>query len=315
VVARLPAGLIRVVPPAADADIARAEAALGCTLPHAYASFLRSFDGADLFHETLLIAGVGQQAPRALTELAQDREEELVFAEAQSGYRFALDASGRVWRYDPGAEERALAGTGFERWLDATVAREQILFGPDGEYAPDVFDLGGEEVVPQVALRQAERALKADPGAAEAQHARGLALVRLGRLQPALAAFAAAAELDGDNPWPWFDLGRTALELDRPGEALAAFRRAAALESGPTGARLAAWGARAAAEAGDGAAAAALRAEALARDPTLVDGLRHALDDARQHQDGDGEREAAALLTAIAPDAPLPPPRRRLPLA
>ena len=93
-VARLPAGLIRVVPPAADADIARAEAALGRTLPHAYSSFLRSFDGADLFHETLLIAGVGQQAPRALTELAQDREEELVFAEAQSGYRFALDASG-----------------------------------------------------------------------------------------------------------------------------------------------------------------------------------------------------------------------------
>ena len=62
---RLPAGLIRVVPPAADADIAGAEGALGHAMPAAYASFLRSFDGADLFHESLLIAGVGPQAPRA----------------------------------------------------------------------------------------------------------------------------------------------------------------------------------------------------------------------------------------------------------
>ena len=69
--ARLPAGLIRVVPPAAPADIASAEAALGRALPDAYASFLRSFDGADLFHETLLIAGVGPGAPRALTDPAR----------------------------------------------------------------------------------------------------------------------------------------------------------------------------------------------------------------------------------------------------
>ena len=314
-VARLPTGLIRLVPPAAPADVARAEAALGRALPSAYASFLQSFDGADLFHESVLVAGVGPDAPRALTELAQDRPDELMFAEAQSGDRFALDAGGRVWRYDPGAEERALAGTDFARWLDATVAREQVLFGPDGEYAPDVFDTGGEEVVPKVALRQAERALKVDPGAADAHHARGLALAHLGRLQPAMAAFATATELDAHNPWPWFDLGRTALELGRAGEALAAFRSAAALEGGPTGARLAAWGTRAAAEAGDGAAAAALRAEALARDPALLAGLRHALDDARQHDDRDAEREAAALLTAVAPGDPLPPPRRRLPLA
>ena len=98
-----------------------------------------------------------------------------------------------------------------------------------------------------------------------------------------MEAFAAASELDARNPWPCFDLGRTALELGRAGEALAAFRRAAALESGPTGARLAAWGARAAAAAGDAGAAEALRAEALARDPALLAGLRHALDDARQH--------------------------------
>ena len=83
----------------------------------------------------------------------------------------------------------------------------------------------------------------------------------------------------------------------------------------PDRARLAAWGARAAADAGDAARPQAMRAEALARDPALLDGLRHALDDARQHADRDAEREAAALLTAMAPDQPLPPPRRRLPMA
>ena len=189
-IARLPAGLIRALPPAAPEDVARAEAALGRPLPASYASFLRSFDGADLFHESIVIAGVGAGAPRSLAALAQDRPGELVFAEALSGDRFALDAAGRVLRYDPGADERAVAGSTFDRWLDATVAREQILFGPDGEYAPDVFDPLGQEIVPTIALRQAERALKVDPGAADSEHARGLALARLGRRETALAALA-----------------------------------------------------------------------------------------------------------------------------
>ena len=119
-IARLPAGLIRARPPAAPDDIARAEAKLGRALPAAYASFLRSFDGADLFHETVVIAGVGRGAPRALTALAQDRPGELVFAEALWGDRYALDADERVLRYDAGADERALAGSSFDRWLDAT---------------------------------------------------------------------------------------------------------------------------------------------------------------------------------------------------
>jgi len=168
-IARLPAGLIRARPGAPPDAIARAEAALGRPLPDEYASFLRSFDGADLFHESVLIAGVGAGAPLALGALAAERADEIVVAEALSGDRFALDAAGRVLRYDPGAEERALAASSFVRWLDATVAREQILFGPDGEYAPDVFDPSGQEIVPTIALRQAERALKVDPGDADAE--------------------------------------------------------------------------------------------------------------------------------------------------
>ena len=206
-VARLPAGLIRPMPPARPTDIAAAEAALGRTLPDIFASFLRSFDGADLFHETVVIAGVGRAAPRRLTELPPlaDHPDELVFAEGLSGVVLSLDAEGRVVRNDVGAEERAIAGSNFDRWLGATIAREQVLFGPDGEYAPDVFDPSGQEVLPHIALRQAERALKVDPGAAADEHARGLALARLGRGDAAREAFAAATTLDPENPWPWFD--------------------------------------------------------------------------------------------------------------
>jgi tetratricopeptide (TPR) repeat protein len=310
--ARLPAGLIRVMPPAAAGDLDRAAATLGRALPAAYLSFLRSFDGADLFHESVLVAGVGPSAPLDLADLEQSCPGELVFAAAAGGDRYALDEGERVIRHDAGADERALAGTSFPLWLDATVARGQVLYGPDGEYAPDVFDPSGEEVTPLIALRQAERALKVDPGAADAEHARGLALARLGRIEAAVEAFGAATALDPHNPWPWFDLGRSALEGGRGETAADAFQRAAALETGPAGARLLAWAARAAASAGDGARAAAVRTEALARDGGLVEALRRAADAAAVEADPDAHAEALALLGAIAPEAPLV--RLRLPV-
>jgi tetratricopeptide (TPR) repeat protein len=308
--ARLPAGLIRVMPPAPADELAGAAAALGRSLPEVYAAFLQSFDGADLFHETVLIAGVGPRAALRLTELPQERAGELAFAVGAAGERYALDAEGRVVRTDAGADERALAGSSFARWLDATVAREQVLYGPDGEYAPDVFDPSGEEVTPLVALRQAERALKQDPGAAGAAHARGLALRRLGRGAAAVDALDEATALDPENPWPWFDLGRAALDDGQNARAVAAFARAAELDDGPEGGRLLAWAARAA---GTGAEADRLRAAALARDAGLVESLRRAVDAAAADQDPEAEAEAAALLAAIAPGQTAVA-RRRLPI-
>ena len=213
----------------------------------------------------MLIAGRRTDGARCgSTDLPQDRAGELVFAVGAAGERYALDAEGRVVRTDAGADERALAGSSFARWLDATVAREQVLYGPDGEYAPDVFDPSGEEVTPLVALRQAERALKQDPGAAGAAHARGLALRRLGRLAAAVDALDEATALDPENPWPWFDLGRAALDDGQNARAVKAFARAAELDAGPEGGRLLAWAARAA---GTGAEAdTRCGAAALARD-------------------------------------------------
>jgi tetratricopeptide (TPR) repeat protein len=316
--ARLPDGLIRPAPPASPASIARAEARLGAALPPEYASFLRSFDGVDLFHEAIVVAGVDDAAPRALLALNETLGEarasvarrELIFAEAVAGDRFALDERGRVLRLRAGSDERILAGSGFERWLDATIARERLLYGPDGEFAPDVFDDDGEEIAPAVVLKQTERALKIDPGSAEAQHERGVALRRLGRMGPAIEAFAAATALDPDDPWPWFDLGRTALveARDLP-RALQAFEHAAAREAGPSGARLLAWAARAALLAGDEKAAGQARRAAFARDPTLLDALLRAEAQAALESDEEARAENEALRVALAPASA---PRRSL---
>jgi tetratricopeptide (TPR) repeat protein len=307
--ARLPDGLIRPAPPATLSEIAAAEGALGARLPAEYASFLRSFDGADLFHEAVVIAGVGPAAPRALLELGS-RAGELVFAEAVAGDRFALDGAGRVWRLRAGSDERILAGSSFGLWLDACVARERLLYGSDGEFAPDVFDEDGEEIAPATVVRQMERALKVDPGSAEAEHERGVALRRLGRGEKAVEAFAAATALDPENPWPWFDLGRTALAVGRDlPRAREAFLRAAEREPGPAGARLLAWAARAALAAGDEAEAAEARRNALARDPGLLDQLSRAESQAAQEGDQDARAENEALRLALAPRSA---PRRSL---
>ena len=148
-VARLPDGLLR-PGPAADAEaIAAAVLALGRELPDDYASFLQSFDGADLFHESVVIAGVGASSPLQLCDLNTERPlAELAFAETAAGDRFVFgDAAGAkpgaVFRVRAGSEERVLAGSDFTRWLDATVARDQILYGSDGEFAPEVFDDDG----------------------------------------------------------------------------------------------------------------------------------------------------------------------------
>jgi hypothetical protein len=309
--ARLPAGLIRVGPPARPEDLLRAEAALGRPLPAAYADFLRSFDGADLFQETVVIAGVGPEAALRLDDLAENAAPPLLFATGAADERYGLLDDGRVVRQDAGSDERALAGSSFGAWLDATVAAHQILFGPDGEYAPDVFDPSGEEITPVIALRQAERALKQDPGAAGWAHAQGVALTRLGRTRAAVDALERAAQLDPDNPWLWFDLGRAALEAGQGGRAAEVFQRAAALEAGPGGAMLLAWAARAQSQAGGGPPQRQLADEALRRDPGLPASLARAIESAAADGDDAAQAEATALLAAVDPAA-IPPPRVRL---
>jgi len=314
---RLPGGLVRTGPPATAEALAEAEAALG-PLPAVLRSFLQSFDGVDLFHEAVLIAGVGQEAPLALPALNADAGPELVFAEAPGSDRFALRADGAVLRLRAGDDqnepERWLAGSSFERWLEALVAHQRVLYGPDGEFSPDAFEPDGAEILPLVALRQAERALKLDAGSAELHHERAVALRRLGRQADSRQAFAKAAALDPQNPWTWFDLGRAALVegVSRGGEALDAFERAARLRQGPESAQFWSWAARAAQLVADPDRLATCRREALALVPDLGAALKRARDAAATEEDPEALAEAEALLAAL--EDPIGPGRKRLPV-
>jgi tetratricopeptide (TPR) repeat protein len=313
---RLPVGLIRPGPAATSAAIASAEAALKTQLPPSYVSFLRSFDGADLFHEAVLLAGVGDAALRRLVDLNPPRagKTTVIFAEIAGGDRFAFGTEGRVLRVRPESDERWISGGDFARWLDGLVAYHRVLYGPDGEFAPDVFEADGSEVVPVIALRQTERALRLCPDSAEWHHERGVALRRLGRFTQAKEAFARAATLDPENPWPRFDEGRAALALGPAGarEAGAAFEAAARLDRGEAASRLWAWAARAAALEAAPARQALCRHEALTREPALADQLLRARDAARDEGNPDEIAEAEALLDAV--QAPIQGGRVRLPV-
>jgi len=326
----LPAGLIRPGPPADQTAIAAAETRLGAEekagtklkLPPAFAAFLRSFDGVDLFHEAVVVAGVGPAAARRLHELrdpeASDHAEMknlLVFAEAVGGDRFAFDGDGRVLRLRAGSDERWRSGGDFERWLDGTIAHHRILYGPDGEFSPDAFEPDGAEVVPVIALRQTERALRACDDSAEWQHEQGVALRRLGRLAEAKDAFARAAALDPENPWPRFDGGRVALELGpaTAREARLGFSEAARLEKGEAAARFWVWAARAALLGAEPDQVRVCRAAAVAAEPDVASSLRRARDAAQDDEDDpDALAEAEALVAALEDD--IPTGRARLPV-
>jgi hypothetical protein len=309
-VSRLPAGLVRLSPPATEAEVSAAEAALGRSLPPSFVSFLRSFDGADLFHESVVIAGVGVGTPRRLVDL--DREHGrpsgggVVFADTPAGDRFAFRLDGAVIHCRGTAatsdEERWLSGSDFSRWLDALVSHQRLLYGPDGEFSPDAFEEDSGDVLPGVALKQAEKGLRLDPGAAELHYERGVALRRLERDDDAREAFRRAAELDPENPWPWFELGRAALDAGVAGarDALDAFERAGRADrTAESGARFWIWAARAALLLGAPERLAACRSQALSLAPDVAGALHRARDAAAQGGDPHALEEAEALVAAL----------------
>ena len=131
---------------------------------------------------------------------------------------------------------------------------------------------------------------------------RGARAARLGRQDAALAAFRTATELDAGIPGRCSISAAPRWRSTSPAPPLPAFRRAAAAarEDADRGAPAGLGRARG----GRGrrrAAAAALRAEALARDPRLIEGLTRAASAAGEDADDEARDEEIALLEAVAP--------------
>ena len=199
----------------------------GAPLPDDYASFLRSFDGADLFHESVADRGRRRAARRAPLDGAARRiaPGELVFAEALSGDRFALDADGRVLRYDAG-RRRARAGRArpsLAGWTRPWRASRSCS-APTASTRPTCSILRARRSPRRSRCARPSARSRSIPAPRTPSTRAGSRCARLGRRDAALAAFARARPSSTpDNPWPWFDLGRTALALGQ------ARRRAARL--------------------------------------------------------------------------------------
>jgi tetratricopeptide (TPR) repeat protein len=226
-------------------------------LPEEYRNFLRSWDGADLFHEDMHI--------RSAAECAREAGE-LVFAEDAAGSRFAF-AEGGIVEYEADTGLRWRAATSLERWLDGVMAQGALLYEPEGEFREGVF--AGEELEPAIELKLLRKRVRLDPEAPKPHFDLGMMLARQGHPREAERELARAVELDEGAPWPWFELGKLRFRKgDLPG-AVSALARAA--ETEPTHEHagfFCAWAARAAHAMGD-ARVAKFREQALSRDPGL----------------------------------------------
>jgi tetratricopeptide (TPR) repeat protein len=277
--------------PARAEAVAAAEKRCGFPLPPSFREFLRDHDGGGLFHEAYVIWPAARIGPHGF---GSEGDATLSF----DARRARSDGEMPVVRFEPGAGERFTVGSRFDRWLEAVLAREDLVYDADGEFK-DVFEEHGPDLRPEVMRRREERALRADPDAPATHYELARLHARDGRLPAAVACLERAVALEPTFLWAHFEMGRLQRELGRPVEAMASFERAASLD--PEQAPVAyAWAARIAAERGDRNAASRLRARVRLLDPGF----------ARRHREigrilleaGDGNAaDMLALALAIDP--------------
>jgi tetratricopeptide (TPR) repeat protein len=270
-------------------DLGDAEPSPPEALPAELRELYRSWNGARLFADTIVIVPAAQVTA------------------APSGWRIGewpegtleLDSDGRVRsRDDDGAA--IVVGSSLERFLAAVMAREGVLVDREGEFK-DVFDEDG--ITPRARARQTEVALKLD-GLAAAWHLEAAERAFAEGDDAAVeAALARAVAIDEGAGEAWALLGALQRRAQRLDAAEASFARAAAAApTAATRAERAAEAARAASEAGreearagHAATARAADAEAVAR--WIAEG-RALLDGG----DAEGALNRATLAAAVDPD-------------
>jgi len=291
---------------------------LGRPLPSQLERFLRSWDGAELFQESVRLYGVENGFGSLLAANTTDRPaglrpRDLVFGDTSAGELLVLDENERVVRLrglddDEGApnvnatwDERWLSGTSLEAWIAATVTHDLPLYDSEGEFVLEAFEEDGLALVPNFALKLARKVLKKDPESAELHHALGVAERRNEHISEAAKAFSDAAALDPKNPWIWFDLGRSLLELDAWQPAAEALGNAAknALGSPSQAARFYAWQAVAYKQQPSEPSRLAATEQALVLWPTLQADLQKAAAAAVMEDDRDAYEQLEPLLDAF----------------
>jgi hypothetical protein len=261
----------------------------GKTLPGQLADFYRSWDGARLFADTIVIVPVGAFDGVTLGEWPDGALE--------------IDGDGRVRARD---EDGAaiVVGSTLEKFLAAAMAREGLLVDREGEFR-DVFD--EDDIDERVADKQTRAALKLDPGAAAWHLEAAERAFADGDDAAAEAGLARAVALDEGAGDAWALLGALQRRSGRLPAAAASFARAyEAIGAGGVRAERAGEAARAASEAGDDAAR---RKHADASRAADSGAVARWLDEAQKRLetgDGEGALNRATLAAAVAPDEAAP---------
>lgn len=247
--------------PATAEALESASRRCGFALPPSFRDFLTAHDGGTFFHEAYGI--------RACAELLPDtigwEGDATLYLDAK---RAGKDGELPVVRFEPGAGQRFTVGSRFDRWLDAALARESLVYGPDGEFR-DVFDAATAELRPDIMRKREERALQADPDAPATHYELGRLHAHAGRPRRAMEHLERAVDLEPEFAWAHFELGRLQREARRGPQAVDSFLRAAELD--PEQAPVSyAWAARVSAEHGDREGAGRLRARVRLRDPAFA---------------------------------------------
>ncbi|MSP60497.1 MAG: tetratricopeptide repeat protein [Myxococcales bacterium] len=282
---------------ATPAAIALAEERLGCPLPESFREFLAQWNGSFLFHDDYSLFGVAGARPE-LDRLTSDGGE-VIFGETPSG-GLRFDARGRVIFLDAETEARTVFGSEFERWLDALMAREGLIYDREGEFRADAFE--GADLAARIERKRAEAAIRADPDSPGWREELARLLEEAGQLEPAAQAYEEAVALDPSAAGAWFALGKLRRSAGDEAAASRAFQSAGEAEREPEESAFAlAHAARSARAAGMTPEADAIAARVLAAAPAFV-ALQRA---AAEHLAAEGEHDVAldrlALAEAVAP--------------
>lgn len=265
---------------------------LDASLPEAVEAICREFNGAELFHESLvLLPG---------SEIRAGEDGRFRVAEV-GGDDIYVDAKGAVWRFDRDMEEALPEGTRFDRWLAGAVDAETVLYDSDGEFFDDIFDEEGELTAESEAERS-RRQLKRDPKAVAPRWRLARAFVDAGNFASARKTLEEVVEAHADFPWAWFDLARISEELGDFEAASDEAEQAAVVRADyEYGVFFLAHAARLAQLAGSAPRSKALADRVIALDPELP--LRH-VEGARERieaGDSDAARELLVLAKVVAP--------------
>lgn len=178
---------------------------LDSALPASVDTICREFDGAELFHESLVLySGSRLQIDEGRFHVGEYAGDDVYVAK-----------DGSVWRLEKDTGELLPEGTRFDRWLAGVIDAESVVYEKDGEFRDDVFDEDGELSDSSAAERE-RRQLGRDPKAVAPRWRLARTLSNQGRLEKARDCLEEVVAAQRDFPWAWFDLARISEELGHP---------------------------------------------------------------------------------------------------